>query len=54
VLATRSTVIELSDVELAEALGTSLMRISCWRKKLNDPRAFENTYAAARGVSRGG
>jgi ParB family chromosome partitioning protein len=36
------------DAQLAEKLGTSLMRISRWRKKLNDPRAFENTYEALR------
>lgn len=37
-----------SDATLAEKLGTSLMRISRWRKKLNDPKAFENTYEALR------
>jgi ParB family chromosome partitioning protein len=36
------------DAHLAETLGTSLMRISRWRKKLNDPRAFENTYETLR------
>jgi ParB family chromosome partitioning protein len=36
------------DAKLAERLGTSLMRISRWRKKLNDPRAFENTFEALR------
>ena len=42
------SVIGLGDADLAECLGTSLMRISRWRKKLNDPKAFENTYEALR------
>lgn len=41
------SVIALPDAQLAERLGTSLMRISRWRKKLNDPQAFEATYEAA-------
>lgn len=35
-----------SDADLAERLGTSLMQISRWRKKLNDPKAFEHTFEA--------
>jgi phage N-6-adenine-methyltransferase len=37
----------IKDADLAETLGTSLKRISRWRKKLNPPDKFEATYEAS-------
>ena len=34
----------MKDKVLAKGLGTSLVAIHRWRKKLNTPEAFERTY----------
>ena len=36
----------VKDKHLAEGLGTSLMAISRWRRKLNTPEAFERPQRA--------